>query len=60
MTCCRKKHHGGEGHKGSHRRCRAWMFGALIGLFIGLILAPKPGAETIDALREKVIRKLPV
>lgn len=57
MHCCRKKRADGGGHR---RRCRALMFGALVGLGIGLLLAPRPGSETMAALKDKLIRKLPV
>lgn len=46
---------------------RILLLGMLAGLALGLLLAPRPGAETLRALagekgkcREKIIRRLPV
>ena len=76
---CRKKN-SGRGHKGktggalglekSHRHgsmFRTLLFGALLGLVVGLLFAPKPGPEMLEKisrkrgrLMEKLIRTLPV
>lgn len=57
MRCCSGRHH----HEG---RCkggfRSLLFGMLIGLTLGLMFAPKPGAETINDLKEKLADKLPI
>ncbi|MHB9112876.1 MAG: hypothetical protein ACYC4D_09680 [Thermoleophilia bacterium] len=39
---------------------KTMLFGMLVGLVLGLMFAPKPGSETLDALSDKIIRKLPV
>ncbi|MBE0430109.1 MAG: YtxH domain-containing protein [Thermoleophilia bacterium] len=31
----------------------------LIGMVLGLMLAPRPGTETIEQIREKLLRNLP-
>ncbi len=36
------------------------LFGVLVGLVLGLLFAPKPGSETMNAISDKIIRKLPV
>ena len=61
MCCGRKKTRGGRSGT------RAMLFGMLAGLVIGLLLAPKPGADTLsdllvsrDKFMDKLIRKLPV
>ncbi|MCL6092425.1 MAG: hypothetical protein M0Z32_09795 [Actinomycetota bacterium] len=47
--------------------CRTLLFGALLGLVVGLLFAPKPGPEMLEKisrkrgrLMEKLIRTLPV
>lgn len=57
-------HTRGHGHGGVFRTL---LFGMLLGLAIGLLLAPKPGTESLSSLNdkrsrlmEKMIRKLPV
>ncbi len=58
MSCCSKRRAGGSGKH--HGGMKTMLFGMLVGLAIGLLFAPKPGAETLDALSDKIIRKLPV
>ncbi len=57
-------HPHGHGHGGV---VRTLLLGMLLGLAVGLLLAPKPGPETVSSLNEKrsrlmekMIRKLPV
>lgn len=58
MSCCSRHKAGGSGkHKGG---MKPMLFGMLVGLVLGLMFAPKPGSETLDALSDKIIRKLPV
>ena len=69
MHCCKRKKSAsngsvsgnGNGHK---RRCGGrkptLLFGLLIGVAIGLMFAPKPGSETVNGLRETLLRRLPV
>ncbi|MFA5801855.1 MAG: YtxH domain-containing protein [Thermoleophilia bacterium] len=61
MSCTGKKSRCGKGGM------RRMLFGMLVGMVLGLLFAPRPGAETLDRLlknREKMmdvmIRKLPV
>ena len=59
MHCCsRKKSRSGNGKR--HHGMKALLFGLLVGLAIGLLFAPKPGSETLNAISDKIIRKLPV
>ena len=78
MSCGSKQHgrarkaKGGPGlaiekKRGHGGMMRTLMFGALLGLVIGLLFAPKPGPETLEKLTrkrgrllEKLIRSLPV
>ena len=78
MSCGSKKHgrarkaKGGPGlpikkKHGHVGMMRTLMFGALLGLVVGLLFAPKPGSETLEKLSrkrgrllEKLIRTLPV
>lgn len=58
MSCCsRHKSGGSRKHRGS---MKTMLFGMLAGLVLGLLFAPKPGSEMLDALSDKIIRKLPV
>lgn len=61
MCCSGKKSRCGKGGM------RCMLVGMLAGMVLGLLMAPRPGAETLDKLmknREKMmdilIRKLPV
>lgn len=49
------------------RRFRAMLIGMLAGLTVGLLFAPRPGSETLEALlgdreelKDRIIRRLPV
>ncbi|MBI5871294.1 MAG: YtxH domain-containing protein [Actinobacteria bacterium] len=58
MSCCSRHKAAASGkHKGG---MKVMLFGMLVGLVLGLLFAPKPGSETLDALSDKIIRKLPV
>ena len=61
MCCKRKKSHGGGGGG------RSLLFGMLVGMVLGLLLAPRPGSEILSTLlgdrgrlKDNLIRKLPV
>ncbi len=58
MSCCSRHASGGGGkHRGG---MKTMLFGMLVGLVLGLMFAPKPGTETLNAISDKIIRKLPV
>jgi len=47
MSCCSKHASGGGGkHRGG---MKTMLFGMLVGLVLGLMFAPKPGSETLNA-----------
>lgn len=58
MSCCKRHKAGGSGKH--HGGMKLMLFGMLVGLVLGLLFAPKPGSETLDAISDKIIRKLPV
>lgn len=57
MRCCSRKRKAGGRSRGGMRNL---LFGMLAGLVIGLMFAPKPGVETMNDLREILIRRMPV
>lgn len=58
MSCCSR--HKAGGRRKHNSGMKLMLFGMLTGLVLGLLFAPKPGGETLDALSDKIIRKLPV
>ena len=59
MHCCSRKR-SADGNGKRHCGMKTLLFGVLVGLVIGLLFAPKPGSEMLNAISDKVIRKLPV
>lgn len=57
--CCSRKKSGPEGNRRRKGGKRTLLFGMLIGMVLGLMLAPRPGTETIEQIREKLLRNLP-
>jgi len=58
MSCCSRNKAGGSGK--NRGGMKIMLFGMLVGMVLGLMFAPKPGSETLNALSDKIIRKLPV
>jgi len=58
MKCCSR--HAKTSGKSGHGGMKTLLFGMLLGLALGILFAPKPGPETLNAITDKIIRKLPV